>query len=142
MAIATALALFGTVLHLTSNTAFEMLSLSHGYAAATTDWQRSLFLAAGEATLAAYYGTTFHVSYVLGYLAKLVIGVVMLRSSIFGKATAYVGIMAGIVGLGNYVPSIGLVLSILSVVLIAIWNVLIARTLLTLGRDASQNGRP
>ncbi len=142
MAIATAIALIGTVLHLTSNTAFEMLSLSQGYAAATTETQRATFLAAGEATLAAYYGTAFHVSYVLGYVAKIVIGAVMLRSYVFGKTTAYVGIVAGMVGLGNYVPTIGLFLSILSVLFIAIWNVLIARGLFKLGQGISKDGRP
>ncbi len=110
MVIATAFALVGTVLHLTSNTAFEMLSLSQGYAAATTEAQRATFLAAGEAKLAAYYGNAFPVSYVLGYVAKIVIGAVMLRSSVFGRTTAYVGILEGIIGLGNYVPNIGLFL--------------------------------
>lgn len=142
VAVATAIALMGTVLHLTSNTAFEMLSLSQGYASATTEAQRAMFLAAGEATLAAYYGTTFHVSYVLGYVAKIVIGAVMLRSPAFGRQTAYVGILAGAVGLGNYAPTIGLFLSILSVLFIAMWNVLIARDLFKLVQAVSKEGRP
>lgn len=133
MAIATALALLGTVLHLTSNTAFEMLGLSGGYAAATTEAQRAVFLAAGEAALAGYYGTSFQVSYVLGYAAKIVVGAVMLRSVIFGRATGYLGILTGLVGLGFYLPTIGLFLSVLSVLLIAVWYVLVARRLLELG---------
>lgn len=142
MAIATALALLGTVLHLVSNTAFEMLSLSQGYAAATTEAQRAALLAAGEAKLASYYGTAFHVSYVLGYVAKLMIGAVMLRSAAFGKATAYTGILAGIVGLGFYLPTIGLFISILSVLFIATWNVLVARDLFQLARGAVIAKRP
>jgi len=134
MAIATAIALLGTVLHLVSNTSFEMLSLSQGYAAATTNAQRAMFLAAGEAKLAAYTGTAFHVSYILGYLARIVIGAVILRSTAFGKATGYVSIVAGCLGLGNYLPAIGLLLSILSVVVIAVWNVMIARGFLRLAR--------
>lgn len=42
-----------------------MLYLSNQYAAATTEAQRDLFLAAGEAALAAYRGTAFDVYYVL-----------------------------------------------------------------------------
>jgi hypothetical protein len=141
MVVAVAITLMATVFHLTSNTAFEMLSLSQGYAAATTEAQRAMFLAAGEATLAAYNGTAFHVSYILGYVAKIVIGAVMLRSSVFGKPTAYIGIVAGLVGFGIYVPSIGLFLSILSVLLIAVWNFLIARGLFRLGQDVSNDGR-
>jgi hypothetical protein len=138
MVIATAIALIGTVLHLTSNTAFEMLLLSEGYAAAATDAQRAMFLAAGEAALASYYGTTFHVSYVLGYVAKIIIGTVMLRSIVFGQATAYMGILAGVAGLAFYLPTIGLFLSILSVLLIAIWNVMVARGLFRLARLESK----
>ncbi|HEX6383590.1 MAG TPA: hypothetical protein VF177_02865 [Anaerolineae bacterium] len=134
MVIATAIALIGVVLHLTSNTAFEMYSLSNGYAAAATDAQRALFLAAGEATLAAYYGTAFHVSYILGYIAKIIIGVVMLRSAVFSKTTAYLAMLIGVVGFGFYLPTIGMFLSILAVLFIAIWHVLIARTFFRLGR--------
>ena len=134
MAVATAAALIGIVLHLTSNTAFEMLSLSQGHAAATTDAQRSVFLAAGEATLASYYGSAFHVSYILGYLAKIAIGIVMLRGTVFGRATAYVGILAGITGLGLYLPAVGIFMSIVSVVFIAAWNLLAGLKLLQLGQ--------
>lgn len=139
MAVATAAALVGTVLHLTSNTAFEMLSLSQGYwAAATTDAQRSVFLAAGESALASYYGSAFHVSYLLGYLAKVAIGIVMLRNLVFGRATAYVGILAGVAGLGFYLPVVGLTMSILSVVFVAAWNLLVGRRLLQLGWGVSK----
>ena len=134
MLIATAVALLGTVLHLVSNTSFEMLSLSEGYAAATTDLQRAVFIAAGEATLAAYKGTAFYVSYVLGYAARIAIGLVMLRSTAFGRTTAHVGILAGVAGFGLFVPSVGLLLSILSVVFIAVWNALIARAFFRLAR--------
>ena len=51
MAIALTLGLGGIVTYFASSTAFNMLSLSDQYAAATTDAQRSLFLAAGQATL-------------------------------------------------------------------------------------------
>ncbi len=47
MAIALTLGLVATAVYFASNTAFEMLSLSNQYAAATTDAQRSVFLAAG-----------------------------------------------------------------------------------------------
>jgi hypothetical protein len=134
MLIATALTLSGTVLHLASNTAFEMLALSRAHAAAPTEAQQAVYVAAGEALLAGYYGTTFHVSYVLGYLAKLMIGAVMLRSMVFSKATAYVSLLTGIVGLGFYVPTIGLFLSVVAVVLIALWNILIAHRLFQLSR--------
>ena len=81
MAIATALGLVGIATYFASNTAFEMLSLSNQYATATTDAQRSLFVASGQAMLAIYQGTAFDVSYVLLAIASLIISVVMLRSN-------------------------------------------------------------
>lgn len=137
MLVATAMALLATVLHLVSNTAFEMLVLSNAYAVATTDLQRAAYVAAGEAMLAAYNGTSFHVSYILGYVTRILIGAVMLRSAFFGKATAYLALLSGLVGLGLYLPTVGLLLSLISVVLIAVWNILIGRRLIQLGRRAS-----
>jgi hypothetical protein len=115
-----------------------MLSLSDQYAAATTDGQRDLLLAAGQAMLAIYNGTAFHVSYVIGAVAFLVIAVVMLRSTEFSKATAYLGIAANVIALGLYVPAIGIYISIFSVLFLFIWYILIARKLLELGRDGPE----
>jgi hypothetical protein len=44
------------------------------------------------------------------------------------------GILAGVAGLAFYLPMIGLFLSILSVLLIAVWNAMVARGLFQLGR--------
>jgi hypothetical protein len=133
MLIATALSLVAITSYFTSNTAFPMLSLSHQHLAATTESQRSLVLAAGQAMMASYTGTAFHGSYVLGSIGLLMTAIVMLRSRVFVKATGYVGALGSIVGLGLYVPRIGLFLSILSVPFLAVWNLLIAWTFLHLG---------
>lgn len=125
MATATALGVVGIVLFIASNPAFEMLSLSDQYAAATTDAQQSIFVTAGQAMLAEWQGTAFQVAYVLGSIAGIAIGAVMLRGSIFGKGTAYMGILANAVGLGYYVPTIGIYIAVFSVVFLEIWYVLI-----------------
>jgi len=57
----------------------------------------------------------------------------MLRSEIFGKRTAYVGIVTNIVVFGLYVPKVGIYISLLSVVGYLIWYILIARRLFQLG---------
>ena len=66
----------------------------------------------------------------------LIVSVVMLRSHIFGRVTAYMGILAAILNWGLYMPKIGLFLSILSIVPLAIWLVLVARRLFQLGRTS------
>jgi hypothetical protein len=133
MAIALAAGLVAIAAYFASATAFDMLSLSDQYVAATTEAQRSMFLAAGQAMLAIYQGTAFDVSYVLEGVALLIIAVVMLRSTLFSKKTAYVGILMGVMSL---VPptagTIGLLFSLGSLAPLEIWDILIARRLLQL----------
>ncbi len=138
MAIAAALGLVGIATYFASNTAFEMLSLSSRYAAASSDAQRALFVAAGQAMLAIYQGTAFDASYVLLAVAPLIISVVMLRSNSFGRVTAYVGIVANVLALGLFLPVIGVFLSLVSVVGLLIWYILLARRLFLLAQGVSK----
>ncbi len=126
------------VLFIASNPAVEMLSLSDHYAAATTDAQRATFLAAGQAMLAGWQGTAFHVGYIVSSVAAIAIAAVMLRSAIFSKTTAYLGILANAIGLGLYLPAIGVFLAVFSVVFLEIWYIVIARRLFQLGQGASK----
>ena len=79
-----------------TNRAFSMLDLSRQYAQATTDAQRAVFEAAGQAMLSvgrSHCPGTF-MGFFFGDLAGVMMSVVMLRGKIFGKVTA----LAGIVG--------------------------------------------
>ena len=96
---------------------------------ASTDAQRSLTLAAGQAMLAIYQGTAFDVSYVLLAVASLIISVVMLRSTVFGKGTAWVGMVTNALGLlavGFFMPAIDVVLLLMASVGSLIWFILVA----------------
>lgn len=143
MAIAVALGLLEAVAFIMARPALEMLYLSNQYADATTDAQRAVLLAAGQAMLAAFHGTAFHVGINLFSIYFLIVPLVMLRSSIFGKPTAYVGIAAAILNWALYVPGeVGFLLFTLSVLPLAIWNILIARKLFQLGwRTRRPEGR-
>jgi hypothetical protein len=133
MASAAAAGLLGIALFIASNPAFVMLSLSGRYEAATTEAQRSVLLAAGEATLATWQGTAFQVAYILGSVAGIAVGAVMLRSGVFGKPTAYMAILGNAVGLGLYIPTIGVYIAVFSVVFLEIWYALVARRLFQFG---------
>ena len=109
-----------------------------GGAAATTDAQRSMLLAAGQAMLAIYNGTAFKLSYVFQAVAGITISVVMLCSNIFSRVTAYVGIRAGVIAFDLFIPKIGIFISIFSILFYEIWYILIARKLLQLGRTVSK----
>ena len=103
-----------------------------------------MFLAAGEALLAInnpgaiYQGTGIYLSLLLVLLAGLIISIVMLRSSIFSKATACVGILANVFGLGYFIalafaPAILALPPVISAPFRVIWYILIARRLFQLG---------
>jgi hypothetical protein len=133
-----ALSLTGVIAFIAARPAFEMLYLSNGYAAATSDAQRSMFLAAGQVLVATFHGTAFHVSYILGSLSGLIISLVMLKSNVFSKATAAVRIASSVCDFGLYVPGIGMYISIFSVLFLVIWNILIARRLFQLGQNGKE----
>ncbi len=133
-AIFLVLSVVGVVLFVTARPVFEMLSLSSQYAAATTDAQRTVFLSSGQMMLALFNGTAFHVNYVVGSISGLIISIVMLRSATFSKTTAYVRILSSVLDFGLFVPTIGLYISLFSVVFLLVWNILVAKRLIELAR--------
>jgi len=112
----------------------ELYSLSGQYAAATTEAAKSHYLAAGEALLASFDGVGWFLNTLLGGLSLLVSSILMLRSEIYGKATAYVGIVSNIAVCSFFIPVIGIFLLFLSVPGYAIWYFLLARRFFQLGR--------
>ena len=143
MAIAMIIALLGIGIFLATNNPFSMLSLSNQYAAATTDVERSTFLAAGQAILAntnqrAVGG--FNVGFFLVSVAGLIVSSVMLQSNSFSKFTAYVGILANALSLADYLRQavtssviIALLVILPSALFLVIWFVLVGRRLYQLG---------
>jgi hypothetical protein len=145
--IATAFCFVGIAVYMASNQAFSMLALSERYAAATSDVQRATFLAAGEALLAIhnpgdiYRGTGIYASLMLVLLAGLIVSIAMLRSTVFSKVTAWMGIVANGLGLGQFlalalVPAILALPPSLSAPFRLAWYILIAIRLFQLSRVA------
>ncbi|HWO21611.1 MAG TPA: hypothetical protein VNO30_22735 [Kofleriaceae bacterium] len=129
--------MFGAVAfasYLASNPVLEMFALAKRYAAAASETERGQLLAAGLVLVEQWIGTAFSVGYILGGVAFTIVGVVMLRSERFGRATAWIGIVFGLTSL---VPAsagtLGLVFALVSLIPMWIWLALIARRLLRLG---------
>jgi hypothetical protein len=149
--LSTALAFVGVTLVLATPTALSMLSLSQKYAAATTEATRTQLLAAGEAILATdiWHGTGAIMGGVLVQSGAVLISLVMLRSSVFGKATAYLGIIMHGLDLvhivsGIFLPVSGIVLMAIAGPLYPIWFFLVGRRLFQLAATNSthENGTP
>ncbi len=111
----------------------EVVLLSDRYAAATTDSAKSQYLAAGETLLAFFNGTAWLVNVVFASLSSLISCLLMLRSKLFSKATAYIGIVSNISALGFFIPVVGMLLLFLATLGGVVLQVLIGRTLLRLG---------
>jgi len=146
MALATAFGLFGVTIYLASNTTFSMLSLSNQYAAASTETQKTMLLAAGQTMLALGQSTGVYMSLLLIAVAGFIMSVVMLQSKIFGKVTAYVGILAGALDLiycvttFASVPELDASLLASAGLCLMIWHILAGRKLYQLGQ-INQNRR-
>ncbi len=86
--------------------------------------------------LTTFQGTAFDVYYILNAITLIIISFVMLKSDIFSKKTAYLGLLAGLLML---VPSTagttGIYFGFASLVPWAIFSVLVARRLFQLGKS-------
>lgn len=72
-------------------------------------------------------------AYVLGQLAGIMIGLVMLRGHRFGRAIPSALTVGNLVGFGLYLPTVGVAISAFSGPLLWAWYLLIARKFLQLG---------
>jgi hypothetical protein len=140
MALALVSGLVSIVTYVASNTGFNLLVLSGQYATATSEAQRAAIRAAGQAMLAIWQGTAYDVSYVLGGVTALLIAAVMLRSHRFGRATAYTGLVLGVLML---VPAtagtVGLYMSLISLIPTVLWLALLAWRFFQLASPQSQS---
>ncbi len=139
-------AIIGIAIFLSTNNPFSLLSLSDQYWAATTEAQKSVLLSVGQ-TIIANTGQRavggFNMGFLLVSIAGLITSCVMLKSPIFSRLTAYVGIIAFVISLVDYlriifIPSVTIILLIIAVlsgILLLIWLFLVGRSLLKLSKN-------
>ncbi len=143
MTIAAALGFAGISVYFASNQALTMLLLSKQYVAATTDEQRAMLLAAGQAVMAIHHSATYsglgiYLSFLLVSVAGLIVSATMLRNSIFSRGAAYIGILANGFGLGYYIilafaPALVFIPISISAIFLLTWYILVGCQLWALG---------
>jgi hypothetical protein len=144
-ALAMILSFMGTAIFFATNRAFPMLELSGQYAEAASDAQRSAIEAAGRAMLSvgrSHSPGTF-LAFFLGETAGIMISAVMLRSGVFGKATAVAGILGFSLLLvhevfASFLPSFGgtaMVVAMGGGTLNVVWLVLVGLRFVWLARE-------
>ncbi len=139
MTIAIALVIANTGAYLASNTAFPMLWLSDRWAAAADASQEATFVAAGEAMLASYMGNANSLTYVLFGVAGFLTAWVMLKSGVFSRTTAYLGLfMNAMMVVPSTAGTIGMAMAFASLVPLVAWLVLVAIRLFQLAREGAE----
>jgi hypothetical protein len=144
-ALAVIVSLIGVAVFLATNRAFPMLDLSRQYAAAATDAQRAVIAAAGQAMLSVGQSHTpgTFLGFFLAEVAGSAISVVMLRAGVFGKATAWAGMLAFTFMLifevcASFVTGlsgVAMVFAMIGGLLSMAWYLLMARRFFQLGRS-------
>ena len=139
ISIAAILVFAGVTLFLSMPSVFSYLNLSDKFATATSDFQKNQLLAAGEAIWASdiWHGTGALIGGILLQTGALIFSIVMLKSNIFSRFTALVGIiMYGLdllhIILGLIIPSVGSILMFIAGPLYLIWFLLVGLRLFKL----------
>jgi hypothetical protein len=135
--LALILGLTGAIALIPSRPIVEMVNLSDLYAGAATVAAKSQYVAAGEALLTLFNGTAWVMNIVLVSVSYVISSLLMLRSGIFGKATAYVGLITNVMALCFFLPVVGTPLLLLATVGGAAWLVQLARGFFELARRAA-----
>jgi hypothetical protein len=140
--LALLISFIGTAVFYATNRAFPMWDLSLRYAAATTDLERTVLEAAGQAMLVvggSHTPGTF-VGFFFAEIGGILISAVMLRCGIFSRLSAY----AGMLGFGmllvyevcqSFVPAlsgVALIFALIGGILNLLWYALIAHRLFKL----------
>lgn len=132
----------GLTLFLAAPSFVSWLTLSDKFATATSEAQKNLFLAAGEAILVTdlWHSSTAFVGGLLLQTSMVLFSVIMLRGDTFSKWTAWVGVVTHGLDLAHiplmlFLPSVGAALLIIGGTLYLAWFPLLARDFFRMARE-------
>jgi hypothetical protein len=139
--LATTSAFVGVTLLLATPMALSMVPLSDKYAAAASEEARNQLLGAGEAIMAAdmWHATGAFVGAILLQAGAVLVSANMLRTRVFSRLTAYVGLVTHGLDLLHavtipFLPQLGFLLMAVAGPLYLAWFPLIGRRLIALSR--------
>lgn len=131
----------GVTLFLAAPSTFTYLHLADGFGNAVTETERSKFLSAGEAVMAAdiWHGASPQIGGILVQAGAFIISVFMLKGNTFSKLTAYIGIIMHGFDLAHIITAFfsvvtGQMLMIIAGPLYPLWFMLVGIELFKFGR--------
>jgi hypothetical protein len=114
----------------------ELTVLSDHYAAAADAAEHMRILAAGEVLRSSMDGTAWAMQTVFFMVAGLINCLLMLHTPFFGKATAWLGIGISALGLGFFLPTVGLLFLFINTIGSVPWCLLLARDLFKIAKES------
>lgn len=143
--LAIIISFIGVAVFYATNRAFAMLDISNQYVLATTEAQRSILAAAGQAMLSVGQSHTpgTFIAFFLSEFASLLISVVILQGKLFSKTNAYVGFIGFSFMLifeicASFVPAlqgVAMIFAMLGGILSLVWEILVAQKLFHLAQN-------
>ena len=134
--IALVVALIAVVLVIMCRPLVELMVLSDHYAAATDPTEKLRYLAAGEVLRSSLDGTAWMMQTVFFMVAGLINCLLMLRTNFFSKSTAWLGIINSVIGMGFFLPGVGLLFLFINTIGSVPWCFLLARDLFRLAKGS------
>jgi hypothetical protein len=127
--IALVFGLIGVVLIFVVRPLADLVYLSDQYIAAATEVAKSQYLAAGEALLALFSGTSWMLFTLFMAISGLSSSLLMFQSHIFKRSTAITGLISSAPGLLFFIPVLGTLLLFLGTFASILWCLMMARDL-------------
>ena len=132
--VALAFGTLGMAAYMASPRAVEMLTLAQAYTDADPA-ERAALVATGDGMLATWAGTAYDVYYVFNCVTLVLFSVMLLRSRVFSRATAWWALVAAVLmAVPSNVGVVGMVFAMASLVPWSVFAVLVWRRLLLLAQ--------
>ena len=133
--VALVVGLIGAALLIPARPILELFHLSDAYAVAATELEQNQILSVGTTLLAQFDGIGWFMNTLLGGLSLLASSFLMLRSNLFSKATALVGIVTNLILCLFVIPSISTIMLFICLPGYMTWYFLLARRFFQLGSN-------
>ncbi len=136
--IAIAFCIVGIAAYMSSPRPVEMLSLAQAYDGADAG-TRTALLATGDGMLATWAGTGYDIYYYFTFVTLAILAVLMLRSSIFSRATAVWGLASAVLmTVPTNFGAVGMAFAIASLAPFSVFAALVGLRLLRLAGPANR----
>lgn len=108
----------------------EMFYLSHYYHSASSEMEKTAIMVTSKVLTEQFKGTSYYFHLFFGDVSFLISSFLMIKSQLFSKTTAWIGIFTNILAFGMFIPEIGPFIGLVFLLGFIPWIILISFTYL------------